>query len=112
MSCSCDMAKTRLLRKVSYSILCFFVDVSDSDAIRTLFSQLNYGAIAGIVHGAGVLADKKLQDKSVDDFAWVYDVKVQGMGALLSNVDLNTLKVLVFFSSVVSLIEVCTQGSI
>ena len=76
------------------------VDVSDSDAIRTLFSQLNYGAIAGIVHGAGVLADKKLQDKSVDDFAWVYDVKVQGMGALLSNVDLNTLKVLVFFSSV------------
>ena len=76
------------------------VDVSDSDAINTLFSQLNYGPIAGVVHGAGVLADKKLQDKSVDDFAWVYDVKVQGMGALLSNVDLSALKVLVFFSSV------------
>ena len=36
--------------------------------------------IVGLVHGAGVLADKKIQDKSSDDFAWVYDVKVQGMG--------------------------------
>ena len=76
------------------------VDVSDGEAIKELFAQLNYGPIVGIVHGAGVLADKRIQDKSSDDFAWVYDVKVQGMGALLSNVDLNQLKVLVFFSSV------------
>ena len=76
------------------------VDVSDGEAVKELFSQLNYGPIVGIVHGAGVLADKRIQDKSSEDFAWVYDVKVQGMGALLSNVDLDQLKVLVFFSSV------------
>ena len=86
----------RLGAKVHYHS----VDVSDGDAIKELFVQLNYGPIVGIVHGAGVLADKRIQDKSSEDFAWVYDVKVQGMGSLLSNVDLNQLKVLVFFSSV------------
>ncbi len=76
------------------------VDVSDAEAVQNLFQGLSYGTIAGVVHGAGVLADKKLQDKTVEDFAWVFDVKVQGMGALLSNVDLSDLKLLVFFSSV------------
>ena len=76
------------------------VDVSDAEAVQELYLNMEYGNIAGVVHGAGVLADKKIQDKSVDDFAWVYDVKVQGMGALLSGLDFAQLKVLVFFSSV------------
>ena len=76
------------------------VDVSDAEAVQDLYLKMEYGNIAGVVHGAGVLADKKIQDKSVDDFAWVYDVKVQGMGALLSGLDFSKLKILVFFSSV------------
>ena len=48
------------------------VDVSDGEAIKELFARFNYGPIVGIVHGAGVLADKRIQDKSSDDFfAWV-----------------------------------------
>ncbi len=76
------------------------VDVSDAEAVSALYRQLDQSKIVGIVHGAGVLADKNIADKSVDDFAWVYDVKVQGMGALLTGVDVGQLKMLVFFSSV------------
>lgn len=96
-----DIEKTMsTLQRFGAKVHYHSVDVSDGAAINELFAQMNYGPIVGIVHGAGVLADKKIQDKSSEDFAWVYDVKVQGMGALLSNVDLSQLKLLVFFSSV------------
>ncbi len=59
-----------------------------------------FGAITGIIHGAGRLADKYIQDKSENDFENVLSVKLDGLLTLLATVNLNKLDHLVLFSSV------------
>ncbi len=78
------------------------VDVTD---LLTLQSQLTavvgrLGAITGIVHGAGNLADKLIENKTAQDFELVYAAKVRGLENLLSCVPASQLQHLVLFSSV------------
>ncbi len=58
------------------------------------------GAITGIIHGAGRLADKYIQDKTATDFDNVLSVKLDGLLSLLASVDIHQLEHLVLFSSV------------
>ncbi len=58
------------------------------------------GNITGIIHGAGRLADKYIQDKSESDFANVLSVKLDGLLSLLGAVNINKLDHLIVFSSV------------
>jgi len=58
------------------------------------------GAITGIIHGAGRLADKYIQDKTESDFEGVLSVKLDGLLSLLASADLNKLDHLILFSSV------------
>ncbi len=53
--------------------------------------------ITGLIHGAGVLADKHLQDKTPADFDRVYDTKLAGLQNLLEI--LPTPEQIVLFSS-------------
>ena len=61
-------------------------DVSDplatAEALATVRAQ--WGPITGIVHGAGVLADKRLAEKTPEDFRRVFGAKVQGLRSLLA----------------------------
>ncbi len=56
--------------------------------------------ITGLIHGAGVLADKPIQKKTAKDFNLVYSVKVNGLQNLLSCTEPENLEHLVLFSSV------------
>jgi NAD(P)-dependent dehydrogenase (short-subunit alcohol dehydrogenase family) len=58
-----------------------------------------FGPITGIIHGAGTLADKLIENKSERDFDRVYTTKIVGLNTLLNSVDYNQLKHLVLFSS-------------
>ena len=58
------------------------------------------GAVTGLIHGAGRLADKYIQDKSESDFNNVLSVKLDGLLALLASVNLHKLDHLILFSSV------------
>jgi NAD(P)-dependent dehydrogenase (short-subunit alcohol dehydrogenase family) len=58
------------------------------------------GKITGILHGAGRLADKYIQDKTERDFENVLSVKLDGLLSLLASVDINHLDHLILFSSV------------
>ena len=58
------------------------------------------GKITGIIHGAGRLADKYIQDKTEADFENVLSVKLDGFLSLLGAVNLNQLDHLILFSSV------------
>ncbi len=58
------------------------------------------GKVTGIIHGAGRLADKYIQDKTEDDFENVLSVKLDGLLALLQSVDIHQLDHLILFSSV------------
>lgn len=78
------------------------VDVTDEAAIAGLLGSLKqrFGRIDGIVHGAGVIEDKRLADKASDSWSRVVDTKVIGLLLLQKHVDLATLKFFTVFSSV------------
>ena len=57
------------------------------------------GPVAAIVHGAGVLADRKIEDLTDEQFESVYATKVAGLKNLLAATAEDPLKAIVLFSS-------------
>ncbi len=57
------------------------------------------GPITAILHGAGNLADKRIEQKTEQDFETVYSAKVDGLANLLACVPPDQLDTLVLFSS-------------
>ncbi len=78
------------------------VDVTNVDAVRALVAEVKaqWGPIRGLVHAAGVLADKRLGDKTLEQFDSVLRTKLDGGTALLTACAAEPLEALVFFSSV------------
>ncbi|MGC9467048.1 MAG: SDR family NAD(P)-dependent oxidoreductase [Anaerolineae bacterium] len=77
-------------------------DVTDVEALERAVAEgaRELGKVSGIIHGAGILADKLVQHKAVEDFERVVSVKVDGLRNLLSVVPPTGLDYLVLFSSV------------
>ena len=59
-----------------------------------------WGPVRGLVHGAGVLADRFIADKTEDQFDFVFDTKIDGLRALFEVLAGDPLKGIAFFSSV------------
>ena len=78
------------------------VDITDRAALRRELARLReeWGPITGLIHGAGVIADKRIADKTDDQFDWVYATKVAGLRALLDATASDPLELLFLFSSV------------
>ncbi|MGB6295520.1 MAG: SDR family NAD(P)-dependent oxidoreductase [Rivularia sp. (in: cyanobacteria)] len=78
------------------------VDVTNThDLQQQITAVTSYmGEITGIIHGAGNLADKLIQNKTELDFEKVYSAKIEGLENLLSCVNLSQLEHLVLYSSV------------
>jgi NAD(P)-dependent dehydrogenase (short-subunit alcohol dehydrogenase family)/acyl carrier protein len=78
------------------------VDIRDTAAVTAVLTtarQQLQAPIRGIIHGAGVLADARIEDKTAEQFDRVYATKVTGLHALLRAVDMDQLRALVLFSS-------------
>ncbi len=56
--------------------------------------------ITGLLHGAGALADKYIEDKTENDFNLVYGVKIGGLKNILDLIPPEQLEYLILFSSV------------
>ncbi|MFC9970912.1 SDR family NAD(P)-dependent oxidoreductase [Spirillospora sp. NPDC127200] len=78
------------------------VDVTDAAAVARVLDRVraDWGPITGLVHGAGVLADKPIADQTDAAFAAVFDTKVEGLRALLTATSGDPLAFLCLFSSV------------
>jgi NAD(P)-dependent dehydrogenase (short-subunit alcohol dehydrogenase family) len=78
------------------------VDLRDRDAVFAVLGEarLAYGPVRGILHGAGVLQDRRIEDKSEAQFQQVYETKVRGLRNLLDATRSHQLKVLALFTSV------------
>ncbi|MDA1092160.1 MAG: SDR family oxidoreductase [Acidobacteria bacterium] len=78
------------------------VDVRDGEAVAATIADIrkNLGPIRGLVHAAGVLEDRWIDDKMAEQFARVFDTKVAGLRHLLDAVASDDLTVLALFSSV------------
>ncbi|MGF1730227.1 phosphopantetheine-binding protein [Photobacterium kasasachensis] len=76
------------------------LDVSNSEYVGKTLASLSLGGdITGLIHGAGVLADRHIQDKTLDELNLVYGTKVGGLEAVLSALDCSKLKLVAMFSS-------------
>jgi NADP-dependent 3-hydroxy acid dehydrogenase YdfG len=78
------------------------VDVQDAAGLGAALDDVRraWGPITGLVHGAGVLADKLLAEKTDEQFDRVFDTKVAGLRALLAATAGDPLRYVVLFSSV------------
>jgi NAD(P)-dependent dehydrogenase (short-subunit alcohol dehydrogenase family) len=92
----------KAIRNVGGSAKYFRCDVTDEKAfIKTVAeAEAEFGRVTGIVHGAGNIADKKIQRKTAADFDNVFGTKIRGLRACLKSVDTKKLKYLVLFSSI------------
>jgi NAD(P)-dependent dehydrogenase (short-subunit alcohol dehydrogenase family) len=77
-------------------------DITDQQQVKECIKQAEskLGTITGIIHGAGNIADKKIEHKTEKDFDIVYNTKVKGLLNLLRVVDESSLRYLSLFSSV------------
>ena len=98
-----DMLATfEKLRATGNPVFYYACDVNDRDSMAqtTAKIQKEVGRITGVVHGAGIVGDSKIWNKSMASFRRVFDTKYQGLNNIMDNVDKDTLKLLVMFSSV------------
>ncbi len=77
-------------------------DVQDPLALTTLVDNLRqrFGRIDGVIHGAGIIEDKYIIEKSAASFDRVVDTKVEPLLTLSRILRADELKLLVVFSSV------------
>jgi len=77
-------------------------DVADAHAFGTVIDDLyaRLGRIDGVVHGAGVIEDKLIRDKTIESFDRVVNPKVRGAVTLATRLRPETLSFMFFFSSV------------
>jgi NAD(P)-dependent dehydrogenase (short-subunit alcohol dehydrogenase family) len=78
------------------------LDVRDAQAFGELIDNLyaRFGRIDGVVHGAGIIEDKRIADKTLASFASVFRTKAASAWTLAHKLRADSLKFLVFFGSV------------
>jgi acyl transferase domain-containing protein/NAD(P)H-dependent flavin oxidoreductase YrpB (nitropropane dioxygenase family)/NADP-dependent 3-hydroxy acid dehydrogenase YdfG/acyl carrier protein len=95
-------ANLAALEQASSGVEYHQVDVTDAEAMRKLIESIyaTHGRIDGVVHGAGLIEDKLIGDKTPESFDRVVNPKVKGALALVANLRPDGLKFLAFFASV------------
>ena len=79
------------------------LDVRDEEAFASFIAETysRHGRIDGVIHGAGVVEDKLVRDKTDESFGRVFDTKVRS-ALILNRLIRDDVKFVVFFSSVAS----------
>jgi len=79
----------------------YSADVRDANQMREGLARVRaeLGPITGLIHGAGVIADKRIDDKTAQPFVAVYGTKVDGIRSLLGATLEDPLRFIAMFSS-------------
>lgn len=95
-------ANIREMEQYGARVKYFCADIRSSDEINTIFKTVRnqFGAISAIIHGAGVIDDKLIVDKPLENFTRVFDTKIKGLEALMSACRCDELKYFALFSSI------------
>ncbi len=77
-------------------------DIRDAVQVTKIFNIIRntIGPVSAVIHGAGVLQDKLIAEKTPEQFKRVFETKVKGLEAILEAGKSHPLKYLVLFSSV------------
>ena len=78
------------------------VDVKNAEAFGAAIDGIysRYGRLDAVIHGAGIIEDKLIADKSAESFERVFDTKVDSTFILSRFLRPDSLKLFVLFSSV------------
>lgn len=89
------------IRATGNRVFYYSCDVNDREAMKEVLAKIQkeVGKITGVVHGAGIVSDSKIWNKDMKSFQRVFDTKYKGLNNIMDNVDKQTLKLLVMFSS-------------
>jgi acyl transferase domain-containing protein/NAD(P)H-dependent flavin oxidoreductase YrpB (nitropropane dioxygenase family)/NAD(P)-dependent dehydrogenase (short-subunit alcohol dehydrogenase family)/acyl carrier protein len=92
------------IKKTGAKVYYYQVDVRDAQAFNALIDTVEqrFGKIDGVIHGAGIVEDKLLRDKTPESFTRVFDTKVESALILSQRLAPEHLKFLIFFASIVS----------
>jgi NAD(P)-dependent dehydrogenase (short-subunit alcohol dehydrogenase family) len=92
------------IRRAGADVLYYSVDVRDERAMGQLVEDVTqrFGAIDGVIHGAGVIDDKLVKDKTPSSFDRVFGTKVESAAILSRILPPANLKFCVFFASIAS----------
>ncbi|MGA7384363.1 MAG: SDR family NAD(P)-dependent oxidoreductase, partial [Methylocella sp.] len=95
-------ATIEALRRSAKSVEYHQVDVRDEIAFGGLIDRIYaaHGRIDGVIHGAGIVEDKLIRDKTGESFDRVVDTKIASSFILSRRLRPETLKFLAFFTSV------------
>ncbi|MEA1968770.1 MAG: SDR family oxidoreductase [Thermodesulfobacteriota bacterium] len=80
----------------------FSTDIRDEKNVNKILNNVRneFGSITCVIHGAGILEDRLICDKTEEQFAKVFDTKVKGFNTLLKATKNDNLKYFILFSSV------------
>ncbi|HNV70853.1 MAG TPA: SDR family NAD(P)-dependent oxidoreductase, partial [Candidatus Ozemobacteraceae bacterium] len=90
------------VRQLGAAVAYKSLDVRREDEVKRVMAEVRaeFGTIRGLVHGAGVLRDRRILEKTRDQFDAVFDTKVTGLRNLLQVLANDDLRVIALFSSV------------
>ncbi len=90
------------LRAAGARVTYLQADARDGTAFGETIARVyaEFGRLDGVLHGAGVIEDKRVEDKTSESFDRVFDTKADGAFLLATHLRLESLKFAVFFSSV------------
>ncbi len=90
------------LERAGAQVRYFALDVRDADAVGAALADVRsqWGPIHGVIHAAGVLADKLISDLTSEQFETVFSTKVNALRVLLDATAQDPLAMLCMFSSV------------
>ena len=91
----------QLIEATGVKVMYRAVDVQNKTEVVAAIEEARntLGTISGFVHGAGVLADRLIEDKTEEQFAQVYSTKAAGVDSLLTATENDALKIMIMFSS-------------
>ena len=89
------------LEKAGAKVTYFSGDFESEGALKSALGEIKrlYGPVHGFIHGAGVLADSLILDKSGADFDKVFNTKARLARLILEELEGHPLNLVVFFSS-------------
>ncbi|MFZ5572108.1 MAG: SDR family NAD(P)-dependent oxidoreductase, partial [Thermodesulfobacteriota bacterium] len=90
------------LKSTGARIRYYSVDVRDPSAVGEVLDHIRgeLGPVSGLIHGAGVLEDRLIIDKTPAQFDKVFGTKAGGLKVMLEALSRDSIRYLVLFSSV------------
>jgi NAD(P)-dependent dehydrogenase (short-subunit alcohol dehydrogenase family) len=94
----------RAIESVGGKAIYLSADVTDLNQVKTVMQSemvKSLGPVSAVLHGAGNLADKLIEQKTLLDFQNVFDPKITGLQNMLQVLKPDRLTTILLFSSVV-----------